>query len=618
MKKTSKKIISRYIVILFMTLCLLQNRTYVAGITLNRGSIMSWDENQPDKPEYSEDGRMVTFSNIYFGSYPQSEISAEKLTPAIIKASYDCYGDAWVDGIKYRRVSSRDTNNADNFGNSKYRYFKWERIKWRVLDNDGDSLFIMADNGLDCQNYHEVDDSVTWMNCSLRNWLNGAFYHTAFSRNERETVLLQRVDNSPYVNGSFTDDYVYIPSLEEVGNYGYGFSMTVKDPVPCRRILVTDYAYAMGAHIGDDNGNGQGEQCGWWWLRNPGTGSNALNYAALIGNRGAFVTYGRVKNNYETVVPVMHIKLSPRLWQDIDDGTSGSGGGESAKEPLRVDKTDMIRSTNVAAVTVSAAGGITSDYTYQWYFASSETGNGRPLGVMDYKALVWDGNTLYVDLKADDVPDSLYLYCKISDGRATVTSDRVLFSKVKKSQKIIYNDKEIKNGTIEYGATFNLKAECNGVLSKITYQSSNEQVVQVNKNGIVTAKNYGKAIITIKASDSIISEYGETIKEIPLKVVPKQVEILKVDEKKDIKGNILSVTVRWKKDGSADGFQYSVAYNKNFTHGMNGEMSRGRNTMKLSHIDVSKDRLYIRIRAYKKVNGKNSYGKWSGGYTLKL
>lgn len=103
-----------------------------------------------------DDGTDYTdWSYVYFGSYPQTEVTGDTLTAAIIKAPYDTNGDAWVDGAKYRRISKSDTTYNGFFGDCDYRYFKWERIKWRVLQNDGSTLFVAADRGLDCKNYHD-------------------------------------------------------------------------------------------------------------------------------------------------------------------------------------------------------------------------------------------------------------------------------------------------------------------------------------------------------------------------------------------------------------------------------------------------------------------------------
>ncbi len=135
------------------------------------------------------------WSYVYFGTYPQTEVTGDALTSEITGASYDANGDAWVNGTKYRRVSKSDTNYDGYFGNSQYRYFKWEQIKWRVLQNNGSTLFVVADKGIDCKDYHEPGGSITWENCTLRNWLNNDFYNLAFSSSEQSDIVQQNVIN---------------------------------------------------------------------------------------------------------------------------------------------------------------------------------------------------------------------------------------------------------------------------------------------------------------------------------------------------------------------------------------------------------------------------------------
>lgn len=630
MKKTIKKIrngnrkkkICSLLLAFFAVICFAQAGCVLtlAGTSDQIKLMAAADTEIPQAPQYSADGSQVVYMNIYFGSYPQSEVTGAALTPAVTGASYDSYGDAWVDGVKYRRVSAADANNSEQFGNSSYRYFKWERIRWRVLANDGKTLYLLADTGLDCRSYHEMGEAVTWADCALRKWLNGAFYRTAFDKSEREAVVRQSVDNAAYAadgaDGS-TEDFVYILSLPEMDNKSYGFPAAVQNPNPCRQIPASDYAYAMGARLGGTDGTG--EQYCWWWLRSPAVGeANAFRYAALMGNTGAFSMYGLVENKYRAVVPVLHISLSSRAWQRLNDGTSGSGGGESAAEPLTVSAPKVQRSQNAAAFDVEASGGLTNDYDYQWYYAPSDTGSGHPISESDYKSIVWQGRALYIDLKADDVPDGLYLYCAVSDGRARVESSRIWFSKVKKSQTITYSKGSIENGQLEYGASFDLKAKANGAASVISYKSSNSKILIVSAAGKLKAKGYGKASITITASDSPTDEYGKTEKKITLTVVPKQVQFKKILRTRNSQGKLESVYVEWKKDKTIDGCQYSIAYNKNYTNSTNGEKTGTENFVRLKYLDVSKNKLYIRVRNYKKVGKKTYYGKWSKSYTLAI
>lgn len=592
-------------------------------LTLSAGTLKAAtsaaEASAPQGPQYSEDGSQIIYTNLFFGSYPQSEVTGADLTPAIQDAAYDSYGDAWVDGVKYRRVRKEDANQKEQFGDSEYRYFKWERIRWRVLANDGNTLYVLADTGLDCKSYHEMGAAVTWADSSLRKWLNGAFYRTAFSDSERAAIVQQTVDNPAYAaqgTDSGTQDFIYVPSMEEMGGRNYGFP-AVQNPSPCRQIPASAYAYAMGARLGEEDGTR--EQFCWWWLRSPASEeANPFRYAALMGSSGAFTMYGLVENKYRAVVPVLHIRLDSGVWTRADDASSGSGGGESAAEPLAVSAPHMQRSQNVAAFDVQASGGLTDEYEYQWYYAPSDTGSGHPLSESDYQSIVWQGKALYIDLKADDVPDGLYLYCAVSDGRSTVESSRVWFSKKKKSQTITYNKGSIQNGQIAYGEAFSLKAKSNGAASAISYQSSNPKILSVSASGRLKAKNYGKASITITASDSPTDEYGKTTKKITLAVVPKQVQVAKIVRTRNSQGRLESVYVEWKKDKTIDGCQYNIAYNKNYTNSTNGEKEGTDNFVRLKYLDVSKEKLYIRVRTYKKVGKKTYYGAWSKSYMLAI
>ncbi len=304
------------------------------------GSIqpLSIAESSPANPVHhctkQNDGSDTTdWSYVYFGSYPQTEVTGDALTTAITGASYDGNGDAWVDGVKYRRISKSDTNNTSYFGDSEYRYFKWERIKWRVLKNDGSTLFLVADKGLDCKNYNETYCfPMTWENCSLRNWLNSEFYGTAFSDGEQVAIVAQNVvnENNPYRDtegGNDTRDNVYLLSIGEVINSEYGFCENYSVDSVSRKSDASNYAHARGVYISTDSIDSS------WWLRSPGYyTSNAANVSRSGRIDGAGCN---VDIHYVMCVPALHINLSSDLWSLADDGTSGEGGnGGTAGEAV--------------------------------------------------------------------------------------------------------------------------------------------------------------------------------------------------------------------------------------------------------------------------------------------
>ena len=129
--------------VFLLAACLAPGGKVFAQASENQAKVLAEDTaaDTPQGPQYNDDASQVIYTNLFFGSYPQSEVRGAALTGAVTKASYDSYGDAWVDGVKYRRVSAEQANNDEQFGDAKYRYFKWERIKWRVLANDGKTLF---------------------------------------------------------------------------------------------------------------------------------------------------------------------------------------------------------------------------------------------------------------------------------------------------------------------------------------------------------------------------------------------------------------------------------------------------------------------------------------------
>lgn len=254
-----------------------------------------------------DDSDTTKWSYIYFGNYPQTEITGGALTDAIINASYDAEGNAWVGNTKYHRIKKKDANHKSYFGTKTYRYFKWEPVKWRVLKDEGDTLFVIADKALDCREYNDTYKKVTWRTCSLRKWLNNNFYETAFRKNEQSAIAAEKIDNLNNQSyntkgGKDTTDKIYLLSIVEVTNKEYGFCEIYSTSSVSRRMETTDFAHAMGAGA---NGGKFEENC-IWWLRSPGRLSNC---AATIDYYGyTYRTGYSVDFKAAGVVPVLHIK----------------------------------------------------------------------------------------------------------------------------------------------------------------------------------------------------------------------------------------------------------------------------------------------------------------------
>ena len=102
-----------------------------------------------------------------------------------------------------------------------------EEIEWMVLDTvDGQSLLLSL-YALDTRPFNETYGDITWEECTLRAWLNGAFYEDAFSETEKQAVVLNHTDNGPdsccskygIPGGNDTDDHVFLLSYTQAATY---------------------------------------------------------------------------------------------------------------------------------------------------------------------------------------------------------------------------------------------------------------------------------------------------------------------------------------------------------------------------------------------------------------
>ncbi len=169
-------------------------------------------------------------------------------------------------------------------------------IEWLVLKRSDDKLMVITRWGMNCRQYHHINESITWENCDLRRWLNGEFYSKAFTAAEQSciaAVMIDNWDNDKYgtPGGNSSLDNVFLLSLDEA-------STLFKDDGD-RQCKPTSYAASKGAFV--ENGN-----C-LCWLRSPGVDPI---YAANIGVSGNISKEGNfVSDGDDCVRPVIYLKL---------------------------------------------------------------------------------------------------------------------------------------------------------------------------------------------------------------------------------------------------------------------------------------------------------------------
>lgn len=325
------------------------NKVKAAEVTL-RNPVIETDETMITKQK-------VTYDCVWFGSYPQTEIVDQASTCgvygkvwakttdyeenpslyAILNSSggWNSNGDITISGVKYRRIKKGDATCS--YGSEYYyswgaediyRYFRYEPIKWRVLnvDSSGSQAFLFTNKALDDQKYTKTTDvDITWKTSTLRSWLNGYglstntegidythknFVNCAFSPSERgaiESTYLDNKSSSPYsesYGGDNTTDKIFLLSSYDVYNTTASSSYGLSIP-EARRYNSTTYAKAMGGSA-DTSSDGLGN-CSWW-LRSPGNGPKEAAFVFRDGGVGSFGADADANYHFATC-PALNLNL---------------------------------------------------------------------------------------------------------------------------------------------------------------------------------------------------------------------------------------------------------------------------------------------------------------------
>ncbi len=291
---------------------------------------------------------------VYFDDFvvrPALHLNLKALSDAISTSSWSYAGTVTTDNkvewdcVWFGNYWQEDTNGDGKADKNDEK----QPIKWRVLSVDGEDAFLIADKSLDYQKYNDTETIVTWETCTIRSWLNGYgagankegedygsnnFLVNAFSAGEQSAIQTTNVlnNNNPRFDikgGNDTSDKVYLLSLDEVKNPGYGFSSNYNKYDENRRTKYTGYAKEQGGISTEYAGNGS------WWLRSPGFDSGRVVY---VDSRGYVRRHGYYVGIYSVGVrPALHLNLkassdgiSTSSWSYAGTVTSEEGGKEEA------------------------------------------------------------------------------------------------------------------------------------------------------------------------------------------------------------------------------------------------------------------------------------------------
>lgn len=171
-------------------------------------------------------------------------------------------------------------------------------IDWIVVDKNDKSYLLVSRYIIDCKNYNDADEKVTWEECTLNKWLNNYFLNGAFS----------------------TDEISYMNPVNEFAFSGHE-KVTLLNVAACRKYFGTEDSdkrnYKLSAEATTwaisnweevvDNKISQFYHCGSFFLTDNG---KEANKAAWVGQYGRVYEEGQpVKlNKGDGVRPVIVVK----------------------------------------------------------------------------------------------------------------------------------------------------------------------------------------------------------------------------------------------------------------------------------------------------------------------
>jgi hypothetical protein len=293
-------------------------------------------------------GDTVTWDCVYFGSYPQTEITAttdSDVYNSLQNASgWDDNGDIIIGTEKYHRMQKKDATSTAiyNWENDNvYHYFKYEPIKWRVLDVSETEIYMVSDKILDTQRFNHMATPAYWEESMVRSFLNSfdgtennigfdfstkGFILRAFTTEEQEQLIL---------SGNEKIKLLTLNEVSESTPTNYGF---ISDEA--RKCLSSDYAHAMGVYF-DTTGFSK------WWLSTSG----ATNLTALyIQSNGVIYTKGSsVAFTQNGIRPAIHLNCEAKQLYTYA-GTVSSDGTQQLPDPTA---TPIPSPTTVVTIPVS-------------------------------------------------------------------------------------------------------------------------------------------------------------------------------------------------------------------------------------------------------------------------
>jgi len=597
-------------------------------IPLNRAMASTINLSNPriEKDDTMQSGQNVTWDCIYFGSYPQSEVQvSESVHNTLASASgWDSQGNITISGTKYRRYK-------DFAG---YHYFKYEPIKWRVLQIDGNEVFLLSDLVIDSEayDYSYVDGShrwlyvLKWKDATSRSWLNGYgsssnhmsidysnnnFIDTAFTETQQNAILNTTLKNPEGIysenrtEGTDTVDKIFYLSEPEICGFEavkYGFLcdyvgdsydeyITTYDEA--RRGVGSEYANVKGLKYIGPYGNDKyyyyNDYC--FWLSRSMTHLKWLPYlvypAGNLANNLGIVDEWTLPYN-TGVRPAMKIDLATIK----DYSYAGTVCSSDYKARLRVDSLTITLSnaqyvydgkSKTPAVTVKNGSTIlknTTDYTLSYVnnintgiATVTITGKGRYVGSKSVTFNILPNNVTSLKQSSPYSTTSITLSWKNVAGATGYEVYRATNKNGKYIKVKTTTSSRVKNGKLSRGKTYYYKVRA--------YKTVNGTKI-----------------------------YGRFYSVVAMGTKPKTPSI-------ELRSGNKKAKVIWKKISGISGYEVYMS-KKSSGCFSKVKTSGSKNTAYLKKGLISGKKYYFKVRSYRTVGGKKIYSSWSKVKTVKI
>lgn len=194
-------------------------------------------------------------------------------------------------------------------------------------------------------------------------------------------------------------------------------------------------------------------------------------------------------------------------------------------------------------------------------------------------------------------------------GTATCVFEITKKPVVKKTQTITTN---AANYTLVYGGKpGTIKAKTNGN-GKISYKSSNNNIVSIDKTGKMIVKNTGKVTVSIYAAAT--TAYKAATKKVTVVVKPKIQAIKGIKSQKKS-----SIYVKYVKDTKVSGYEIQTALDSKFKKSVNTYTIKPYSKYRVTLTKKRTGKIYyVRVRSYKIVGSQKIYGSYSGIKKIKV